>query len=75
MSQPTAALPADTSAPRGYSSAGELAARNARFYFTVGALVLVEAIAAWGMVSTANIAALIGDVWTIPLWLSVGVRP
>lgn len=66
-------MPPDTNhnGAHGYSSAAELQARNSRFYFTIGALVMVEAIAAWGMVSTANIAAWIGDVWTIPLWLSL----
>lgn len=65
-------LPADgSSAPRGYSSAGELQARNRRFYFTVGAMVGVAAFAMWGIVSVGHAAGFVGDNWTLPLWIAL----
>ena len=57
-------------APTGYSNDSELRARNVRFFFTVGAYVVLAGTVAWGIVALATLADVIDGSWHWPMWLA-----
>ena len=61
----------DAPRPVALSSAPELAARNARYYVTVAAIIAVLAILAAGLVQLATLADLLGASWQWPAWMTL----